>query len=185
MMGACVHIEAAIEAFCPIYMIAGICPQHDVLFEFMTVTEHFELLAHIKDVPVDMMDAKIAACMRQVDLDTQVSTLSQNLSGGQKRKLSVGLALIGDPKILCLDEPTSGQCHRCEIKLRDMIVHHPRLIFVVYEGMDPLSRRKLWNLLQTTRGSRVVLLTTHYMEDADLTDRKVITDGFTKAHVDS
>ena len=54
----------------------------------------------------------------------------------------------------------------------------PHALFVVnkslsvIEGMDPLSRRKLWNLLQTTRANRVVLLTTHYMEDADLTDRK-------------
>lgn len=63
-----------------------------------------------------------------------------------KRKLSVAIALIGDPKILFLDEPTAG--------------------------MDPYSRRKIWELIQKSRGSRVIILTTHYMDEADvLADR--------------
>lgn len=79
----------------------------------------------------------------------QKNVLSKTLSGGQKRKLSVGIALVGDPKVLCLDEPSSG--------------------------MDPFSRRKMWTLLQSKRSGRVTILTTHFMDEADiLADRKAI-----------
>jgi ATP-binding cassette subfamily A (ABC1) protein 5 len=66
--------------------------------------------------------------MKEVHLHTQADVASENLSGGQKRKLSVALALVGDPKVVCLDEPTSG--------------------------MDPLSRRQLWDLLRAKREGR-------------------------------
>lgn len=68
--------------------------------------------------------------------------MAKDLSGGQKRKLSIIIALIGDPKILILDEPTSG--------------------------MDPTSRRTIWSLLQNIKQDRVILLTTHFMDEADI-----------------
>eukprot|EP00042_Codosiga_hollandica_P054526 m.739987 g.739987 ORF g.739987 m.739987 type:complete len:1626 (-) comp58922_c0_seq2:1991-6868(-) len=139
-----------------VHRLMGICPQHDVLFEGLSVTEHFELLAELKDVPRSEVARKIQETIKLVDLDTQTATSAEALSGGQRRKLSVGLALIGDPKILVLDEPSTG--------------------------MDPFSRRKLWTLLQSTRASRVVLLTTHFMDEADiLSDRKaILTHGIVR-----
>jgi ATP-binding cassette subfamily A (ABC1) protein 5 len=81
--------------------------------------------------------------------------MAKSLSGGQKRKLCIAIALIGDPKILILDEPTSG--------------------------MDPTSRRAVWSLLQNLRQDKVILLTTHFMDEADiLADRKAI---LTKGHL--
>ncbi|OUM59228.1 hypothetical protein PIROE2DRAFT_47274, partial [Piromyces sp. E2] len=74
------------------------------------------------------------------------------LSGGQKRKLCIGLALIGNPKFLFLDEPTTS--------------------------LDPLSRRKIWDILLKIKKDRVIILCTHYMDEADiLTDRKIIINN--------
>jgi len=64
------------------------------------------------------------------------------LSGGQKRKLSVGIALIGNSKIVLLDEPSSG--------------------------MDTADRRRLWEMLKTQKNDRIIILTTHYMDEADI-----------------
>lgn len=76
-------------------------------------------------------------------------TRAKNLSGGQKRKLSVGIAIIGDPKIIILDEPTAG--------------------------VDPYSRRHMWSILQNRKHGKVILLTTHFMDEADiLADRKAV-----------
>lgn len=68
--------------------------------------------------------------------------LSKNLSGGQQRKVSVGIAMLGDSKIVLLDEPTSG--------------------------MDPTARRRLWDLLKNNKQGKIIILTTHYMEEADI-----------------
>ena len=77
---------------------------------------------------------------------------SKTLSGGQKRKLSVAMSLIGNSKVVFLDEPTSG--------------------------MDPYSRRMIWNLLRNYREDRVIILTTHFMDEADLLgDRIGIMSG--------
>ncbi|OUM62237.1 hypothetical protein PIROE2DRAFT_44521, partial [Piromyces sp. E2] len=74
---------------------------------------------------------------------------SKELSGGQKRKLCIGIALIGNPKYMFLDEPTTS--------------------------LDPLSRRKIWDLLIKLKKNRIIFLCTHYMDEADiLADRKMI-----------
>lgn len=129
--------------------IMGVCPQHDVLYDNMSVREHLELYGTIKGVAPDRLTTMIEEGMAEVHLDSQSEVASMNLSGGQKRKLSVAIALIGDPKVVCVDEPTSG--------------------------MDPFSRRQLWDLLQSKRNGRIILLTTHFMDEADiLADRKAI-----------
>lgn len=87
--------------------------------------------------------------LKDIDLIEKADTFAKNLSGGQKRKLSVGIAIIGDPKIIILDEPTAG--------------------------VDPYSRRKMWSILQSRRHGKVILLTTHFMDEADiLADRKAV-----------
>jgi ATP-binding cassette subfamily A (ABC1) protein 3 len=131
----------------------GVCPQHDVLWPDLTVQEHLEFFAGLKEVPAAQVAAAVADTIREVGLTEKRDALSSSLSGGQKRKLSVGIALIGGSKFVVLDEPTSG--------------------------MDPYSRRSTWQILQNAREGRVLLLTTHFMDEADiLGDRiAIMADG--------
>ncbi|KAK7506756.1 hypothetical protein BaRGS_00002231 [Batillaria attramentaria] len=129
--------------------MCGICPQHNILYDELTAEEHLQIFAGIKGVPTDKMASEVSQSLKDVDMSDQAAVRSSKLSGGQKRKLSVAMALIGDPKIIFLDEPTAG--------------------------MDPYSRRHLWSLLKKSKEGRVILLTTHFMDEADiLADRKVI-----------
>ena len=92
---------------------------------------------------------EVEAILRDTDLGEKADSRASDLSGGQKRKLSVGIALIGDPKLIFLDEPTAG--------------------------VDPYSRRHLWDVLKRRKEGKVILLTTHFMDEADiLADRKAI-----------
>ncbi len=129
----------------------GVCPQHDVLFPDLTVKEHLDFFAALKCVPD--AEAEVDKQIQQVGLTEKRHVQSRNLSGGQKRKLSVAIALLGDSKVIFLDEPTSG--------------------------MDPHSRRFTWNLLQNNREGRVIILTTHFMDEADLLGDRVaiMADG--------
>ncbi|CAG8546268.1 3848_t:CDS:10, partial [Ambispora gerdemannii] len=115
----------------------GICPQHDLLFSDLTCEEHINLFAGIKGIELD-----IGELLAKVGLVKVRNFPSSKLSGGMKRRLSVIIASIGDPKILILDEPTTG--------------------------MDPLNRRKVWSFLSEYKRNRIILLTTHSMEEADL-----------------
>uniref|UniRef100_A0A8C3SVY6 ATP binding cassette subfamily A member 3 n=1 Tax=Chelydra serpentina TaxID=8475 RepID=A0A8C3SVY6_CHESE len=120
----------------------GLCPQHDVLFDKMTVAEHLYFYSGLKGYPSLKCPEEIDRIVRLLNLEEKRCSLSKALSGGMKRKLSIGIALIGDSKVVMLDEPTSG--------------------------MDPASRRATWDLLQHQRSSRTILLTTHFMDEADL-----------------
>jgi ATP-binding cassette subfamily A (ABC1) protein 3 len=80
--------------------------------------------------------------IKDIDLLPAKDQISKTLSGGQKRKLSVGIALIGNSKIVLLDEPSSG--------------------------MDTADRRRLWEMLKTQKNDRIIILTTHYMDEADI-----------------
>ena len=129
-----------------VYSLLGICPQHDVLFGRLTVFEHLELYAALRRVPSFLRRTEARKMASEIGLANKGPTRSRALSGGMKRKLSVGNALIGGSKAVLLDEPTSG--------------------------MDPASRRSLWELLQRQKAERVLVLTTHYMDEADvLADR--------------
>lgn len=130
----------------------GVCPQHDVLWPQLTAYEHLELYAGFKQLYYADMKADVAQRLADVALTAAANTPSGNYSGGMKRRLSVSIALIGDPKIVFLDEPTTG--------------------------MDPVSRRQVWNLIERVKRGRVTLLTTHSMEEADvLGDRIAIMKG--------
>ena len=87
----------------------GICPQSNILIDRMTVKEHLHFFIRLKGI-WNWFEAKKKVQKMLVDtkLEDKVNTLSTQLSGGMKRRLSVGLALIGDTKIIILDEPTSG-----------------------------------------------------------------------------
>ncbi|CEO94857.1 hypothetical protein PBRA_003670 [Plasmodiophora brassicae] len=124
----------------------GYCPQHDTLYAQLTVQEHLEMFGLLKGVPRGSIQEAVKQVVETIGLTEKVKTPSANLSGGQKRKLSIGMALIGDSKLILLDEPTSG--------------------------MDPYSRRSTWEMIKRARQGRTILLTTHFMDEADqLSDR--------------
>ena len=87
----------------------GVCPQHDVLFPDLTVAQHLRMFAIFKDVKPSMVEDEVNKIIAEVGLTEKANVASRLLSGGMKRKLSVGIALIGDSKIVILDEPTSGK----------------------------------------------------------------------------
>ncbi|KAF8975203.1 hypothetical protein BGZ46_009356 [Entomortierella lignicola] len=142
----------------------GVCPQHDVLFDTLTVYETVELYASIKGVVVvgakssyqsssttqkDLLREYLEHLLDDVYLKEKKNERVSTLSGGMKRKLSVALAFMGDPKVVLLDEPTTG--------------------------MDIFSKKQIWQLMQDSKAGRAILLTTHSMEEADaLSDRIAI-----------
>ncbi|GIY69232.1 ATP-binding cassette sub-family A member 3 [Caerostris extrusa] len=131
----------------------GICPQHDVLFDELTVQEHLYFFCKLKGYIADLVPSEIERTISTLGLEEKRYTQVKALSGGWKRRLSVGIALVGGSRIVILDEPTSG--------------------------MDPYNRRSLWNVLQAEKEDRTIVLTTHFMEEADvLGDRiAIMADG--------
>ncbi|XP_052824141.1 phospholipid-transporting ATPase ABCA3 [Octopus bimaculoides] len=134
----------------------GICPQHDILFEMLTVKEHLQFFAQLKGFSKKLLKSEVDKMINSINLEDKRNVLSKNLSGGMKRRLSLGIALIGDSKIVILDEPSSG--------------------------LDPNARRQVWSVLEKHRMGRTMLLTTHFMDEADhLGDRiAIISDGILK-----
>ncbi len=120
----------------------GVCPQHDILYDNVTVLEHLQLFAVIKGVPGKDVQEEAESMIRAVGLTEKRNEHANTLSGGQKRKLSVGMAFIGGSTTVFLDEPTSG--------------------------MDPHSRRFTWDVIRQLKQGRIILLTTHFMDEADL-----------------
>ncbi|XP_019857855.1 PREDICTED: ATP-binding cassette sub-family A member 3-like [Amphimedon queenslandica] len=120
----------------------GICPQHNVLFDRLTVSEHLSFFARLKGCPGHRVKQEVPAMIADLNLVDKTKTQSKKLSGGMKRKLSVGIALVGGSEVVILDEPTSG--------------------------MDPYARRATWDLLIRHKEGRTILLTTHFMDEADL-----------------
>eukprot|EP00762_Andalucia_godoyi_P004681 ANDGO_03589.mRNA.1 ABC transporter A family member 1 len=140
-------IESEIDT---IRRFMGVCPQHDILWGELTGAEHLRMFAQFKKLPKERISQEVEERLRDVDLDKVGYKVPVSAySGGMKRRLSVAISAIGDPRIIVLDEPTTG--------------------------MDPASKRKVWKLIHELKKDRVVLLTTHSMEEADaLSDRIAI-----------
>ncbi|TMW58106.1 hypothetical protein Poli38472_011694 [Pythium oligandrum] len=122
----------------------GYCPQDNALFDLLTVREHLELFARIKGISSEDLDEVVADKIQQLNLSAFENKLAGSLSGGNKRKLSVAIAMIGNPKIIFLDEPSTG--------------------------MDPVSRRFMWDVIagiSTRSKSATIVLTTHSMEECE------------------
>lgn len=129
----------------------GLCPQHNLLFTYLSVMQHLIFFGMIKGLSRKQAKVEGLDLLRKLNMTEKKNQPVSNLSGGMKRKLQLAIALIGGPKILMLDEPTSG--------------------------MDPESRREMWDLLLSMRGNRTIIITTHFMEEADvLGDRIAIMD---------
>ncbi|EWS72164.1 ABC transporter family protein (macronuclear) [Tetrahymena thermophila SB210] len=136
--------------------ILGVCPQHDILFDSLTVKEHLYLFAVLKGIPFREISNAVEKIIKDVDLVEKTNSLSSSLSGGQKRKLSVAIAFIGESQVVLLDEPTSG--------------------------MDVQARRHIWEMVKNYKQQKIIILTTHFMDEADyLGDRiGIISDGQVK-----
>ncbi|KAH8487102.1 hypothetical protein H0E87_025902 [Populus deltoides] len=126
--------------------IIGVCPQFDILWDALSGEEHLELFASIKGLPPASIKSVAQESLAQVKLTESAKVRARSYSGGMRRRLSVAISLLGDPKLIILDEPTTG--------------------------MDPISRRHVWDIIQNTKKGRAIVLTTHSMEEADiLSDR--------------
>ncbi|XP_051957162.1 phospholipid-transporting ATPase ABCA1 [Xyrauchen texanus] len=120
----------------------GVCPQHNVLFDILTVEEHVWFYGRMKGMSTEEVQGEINSLLEDVGLQHKRHEQTKNLSGGMQRKLSVAIAFIGGSKVVVLDEPTAG--------------------------VDPYSRRGIWDLLLKYRKGRTIILSTHYMDEADL-----------------
>jgi ATP-binding cassette, subfamily A (ABC1), member 3 len=136
-----------------------VCPQFDAL-DLLTVRQQLSFYARCKGVTD--VKADVAYVMSRVGITAHADKLARKLSGGNKRKLSLGIALVGNPPVLLLDEPSSA--------------------------MDAASKRVLWKTLEAVAPGRSVLLTTHSMEEADalatraaIIARRLLAIGSTEA----
>lgn len=124
--------------------LIGYCPQVDAIFPLMTVKEHLEFYARLKGIPERKRQRAINKAIEDLNLKDHKNKPAGTLSGGNKRKLSVAMATIGNPPIILLDEPSAG--------------------------MDPQARRFMWNVVEkiSQRDKRsAVIVTTHSMEEAE------------------
>ncbi|KAE8576151.1 hypothetical protein XENTR_v10004068 [Xenopus tropicalis] len=127
----------------------GFCPQGDIKFDPLTVKENLTVFAMIKGIPSKEVAHKVQTVLSDLQMNDIENIEASKLSGGQKRKLTFGIAILGDPQVLLLDEPTAG--------------------------LDPCSRHNIWTILKESKADRVTLLSTQFMDEADiLADRKVV-----------
>jgi ABC-2 type transport system ATP-binding protein len=131
----------------------GYMSQKFSLYEDLTVQENIEFYGSVYDVPPSRLAERRRWILRMAGLGDRAASLTKELSGGWKQRLALGCALVHDPQILFLDEPTAG--------------------------VDPVSRRSFWDLIYTVAGQGVtVFVTTHYMDEAEHCDRiGLIYDG--------
>lgn len=133
--------------------IIGVSPQETAVAPNLTVQENLELICGIRGFSKEKTQQKIEELSAQLDLGGIMKRKAAKLSGGWQRRLSIALALIGEPEILFLDEPTLG--------------------------LDVLARHDLWEVIRALKGRATIILTTHYMEEAEaLSDRiGIMRDG--------
>lgn len=125
----------------------NVSPQETAVAMNLTVYENLDFMANVYQI--ENKKDKIDNLIKTFKLEEVLKQKAKTLSGGYMRKLSIAISLINDPKILFLDEPTLG--------------------------LDVLSRKELWNTINTLKGKIAIILTTHYMEEAEsLSDRVAI-----------
>jgi ABC-type multidrug transport system ATPase subunit len=125
----------------------GIVTQNNALWDKLSVEDHLYLFARLRGVPEDLVTRVVNGVIDQLELTPHRGKLAMKLSGGMKRKLCVAIALIGDPEVVLLDEPSAG--------------------------LDPVSRHNLWTVILKTMSNRAVILTTHSMEEAEALCKRI------------
>ncbi|KAI9356786.1 hypothetical protein DFJ73DRAFT_758520 [Zopfochytrium polystomum] len=138
-----------------VYKVIGICPQFpdvvppqfDILWDDLNVEEHLYFYARLKGVERAEERPTVEKAMEQVSLTSLRRRLTKTLSGGEKRRLSIAIALVGTPSVVFLDEPTTG--------------------------LDPEVRRLIWNIIQDAKEDKTIILTTHSMEEAEAVCQRI------------
>ena len=126
--------------------LIGVSPQETAVAPNLTVEENLALICGIHGLSGEQTRQRIAALSRQLSLESVLRRKAGKLSGGWQRRVSIAMALVSQPQILFLDEPTLG--------------------------LDVLARRELWDVIRDLKGKVTIILTTHYMEEAAaLSDR--------------
>ncbi len=205
----------------------GVCPQFDILWDELTATEHMRIYALVKGLHADVAKRQGEELLAQVKLTEAANQMAGTYSGGMKRRLSVAIALLGDPKIVYLG---MGGCGRLGVwvcvkgmgwgllgvggggtafqlhplctllhnphNLKEKTIHSPHVHMHTHTlvqththvhthphshspshpphtdepttGMDPISRRHVWDIIESAKKGRAIILTTHSMEEADI-----------------
>lgn len=135
----------------------GICMQSDVIWDDISVIDHLFLFGRLRGMSGEALKADVNKMVESLGFPEKAYSAAGTLSGGQKRRLCVGISMVGGNSVVYLDEPTAG--------------------------LDPVSRRHLWELVQRNREGRAILLTTHFMDEADvLGDRiAIVKEGRLRA----
>lgn len=133
--------------------LIALSPQETAVAQGLSVGENLELMGGVHDFPKEKRARSMAQLTRQLGLEAVLKKKAGKLSGGWQRRLSIAMALISEPEILFLDEPTLG--------------------------LDVLARSDLWDVIRSLKGKTTIILTTHYMEEAEaLSDRiGIMKDG--------
>ena len=133
--------------------IIGVSPQQTAVAHGLTVWENLELMCGAYSFSKEKTQEKISELTKLLELEKVLNKKASKLSGGYQRRLSIAMALVSEPKILFLDEPTLG--------------------------LDVIARSDLWDIIRSLKKKTTVILTTHYMEEAEaLSDRiAIMKDG--------
>ena len=134
-----------------IYQNIGLCQQQDIFFDYLNVNEHLQYIYDIKGIPKDFNE--IQELIIKLDLSNAQNRICKELSGGEKRKLCIALALLSGGKIIILDEPTSG--------------------------MDVIAKKQLWEFLRSYQKDKIIIITTHSLEEAEFLGNRIgiMSDG--------
>ena len=132
--------------------VMGVSPQETAVYSYLTGRENVELFGELQDLPRKTLDERTDYVIEKVGLMEEAGRRVGNYSGGMKRRVSIAMALVADPKVVLLDEPTVG--------------------------MDPQARRAVWDFILDLRDrGKTIVITTHYMEEAqELCDEVGIID---------
>eukprot|EP01135_Chromosphaera_perkinsii_P005531 Nk52_evm80s352 gene=Nk52_evmTU80s352 len=127
--------------------LLGLCPQHNTLYDYLTVEDHIILFNALKGVSEEETRKGMDELLDDLLILDKKHTFAKDLSGGQKRKLSLCIAFSGNSKFIILDEPTSG--------------------------VDPSSRRCMWDMISKNKHGKAILLSTHFMDEAEILSNQI------------
>ena len=150
---AFIHGRSIIRDISDIKPMIAVSPQETAIAPGLTALENLQLMCGVHGISKEKSATRIKELTNLLALDSVINRKAGTLSGGWQRRLSIAMALISEPKILFLDEPTLG--------------------------LDVIAKNELWDLIYSLKGKVTIILTTHYMEEAEaLSDRiAIMKDG--------